>query len=299
MIIGMSRGPALAMGNGMRYAPRPVVALIAVFLSARPALAGGRPHHPTGTEAERFSAEVTASAQAGWGLGRMEVAEGEDGQARVMLTLTKARWAERFTLVFADGKPVAYARDDAPVPGEARVYRGGPDLLALLAARPLAGVESQCGAWVVFAGDQYAAVDEWDYYTVVRSAAGARAGAALAAVLAEALEQGAQLTDIGRPDDAVDFHLVQGGETLAVHAGLDGAGRVVALEVRRSPGGQVTQHYRGGDELARTLRAGRKLRALAVSEDGTALVGTMAGGKHLVIRLDDVEQGPDTWECPC
>ena len=262
---------------------RLVVTFVFTLVLAGFALAGAA-HAAARTEEHRdparFSADAVALRQAGWSLADLAREGREDGSVSLRFTLVDGarERAVRLDLEFAGygERLVDYRRESVAVPEEARVYTGQDELFAELQRGAVVRLFDECGGYVLGLANEDAAVsvDEYAYHVVEQRVAGKDAGAALAAELRGRLAAGAHLADVSQDGASVAFVVTEDSEaTRVLHATLDAAGRVVAVEVRRSPGSWQSGKLASEAKLARALARGQAIERVSVRDaDGTAKV---------------------------
>jgi hypothetical protein len=276
-------GTGFAEKTGMRTRSRLVVTFVFTLVLAGFALAGAAQAAARTEEHRdpaRFSADAVALRQAGWSLAELASEGREDGTVSLRFTLVDGARAHavRLDLEFASygERLVDYRRESVAVPEEARVYGGQDELFEQLGHGAVARLFDECGGYVLgFANDDAAvSVDEYAYYVVERRVAGKDAGAALAAELRGRLAAGAHLADVSQDGANVAFVVTEDGETTRVlQATVDAAGRVVAVEVRRSPGAWQSGKLASEARLARALARGQAIERVSLSDvEGTGKV---------------------------
>jgi hypothetical protein len=266
-----------------------------------------RTEHP----GARFAAAVRARLQAGWHVRNVAVEEptgadaADDERATVELLLASATAAERFVLRFDDAVPTAYQMFAAPLPAEARIFPGEPELVALL-AHPVSRLTDECGMPVLHAGEDAVVIDADDSYVVEHTATGAAAATMVADALAGSLLR--EVEDLSPIDagalTALRFHL-DDGEPRDLRVELGAGGTVLRAELRRVSHQFRDRYYARDAALRKAIRGAGVTRIVDGGKQvGGRFVLILASGARYLVSDGDFAWEPDAaegedFECAC
>lgn len=283
--------------------------MLAILLGALPAASA----HETSAQpavplaAQSFAAGVLERAYAGWHIGSVSFRYPGTQELEVEVIMVDAArtHAQAFQWIIPeDGQGYgSHHVMRAEVPGERRVYSGEKAFFDLLANDPPITVELLSGELWQFRGRRASAMLGQEHYHVVeRHVGGDNAPAVLATALTSALDQDGALlaiqADSPSPDQStgfssVDFVMLQGDRLQVIHALLDDADQVVAVQIRRPGMLEFYDAYTKNSELLDGLRAGKTVHRVRVHRHGVDLVGIdliLEGNLQVTIDADDFHE---------